>query len=158
MQVSKELEKEEHELGEHRYHPRGKRPETPVIDDVRRAAEQLEMPGRDLIWEIHAYAERNLLTHNNIKHLINECDWRRVAERTCLDLAVLHRVYPGRGKDQIEMRKTIKRFQANYFQYVTRNNNGEIAYEINARARFLSERRNKRILAGNISQLIYNKD
>lgn len=70
--------------------------------------------------------------------------WQGLAERTTDDLAILHRVYPGRGTDQIDMRRAIKIFQANYFEFVAINNEGVLIYETNARANELSRKLRER--------------
>ena len=82
-------------------------PETPLMGDVHQAAAQSSMTPKELTWEIHTYARRNLMAHSNMKHLINHYEWRTLAERIYNDVTTLHRIYLGRECDQIEMRRTI---------------------------------------------------
>ena len=140
------MQEEEDELEKWRTRrPTTERPETPLLFDISNAARKLGMTPIDFRWEIHTYARRNLLCHSNITHLIHSCDWQRLAERTSKDLATLQYAYPGRGKEQMEMRKTIKRFQAEYFKFVLYED-GELTYEICDRAVSLSEKRMQRAL------------
>ena len=146
VQISTLLEEEEKRLEEWELRPPTDKPDTPVTDDVASAAWQLGLESTDFIWEIHTYAKRNLLAHSNLKHLVDQSDWRSLAERTLKDLASLHQVYPGRGTDQIAMRRTIKNFQNEYFIFV-KYIDYQVVYKINDRAKKLEESRVQRLLA-----------
>ena len=155
VEVSEQLEREEELMEVWRKNGRDNEiPKTPLMDDVHQAAAQSSMTPKELTWEIHAYARRNLMAHSNMKHLINHCEWRNLAERICNDLATLHRIYPGRGSDQIEMRRTIKNFQSQYFNYICRSVTGEIIFELNTKAEALDKNHKKHVLEQSGSQMI----
>lgn len=124
------------------------------MDDIHQAAAKSKMTPKELTWEIHTYARRNLMAHSNMKYLINHCEWKNLAERMCNDLATLHRIYPGRGYDQIEMRRTIKKFEGQYFVYICQSKTGEIVFELNTKAESLEKKYKKHVLEQTGSQII----
>ena len=147
VEVSELLESEENIIKVWREkRPDDIRPETPLMNDVHQAAAKLKMTPTELTWEIHTYAKRNLIAHSNIKYLVNHCKWQNLAERIYNDLATLHRIYPGRGSDQIEMRRTIKNFQGQYFNFICRSATGDIIFELNNKAELLNKKYKKDII------------
>lgn len=155
VEVSEVLKKEEKLMEVWRNKGRyEKLPETPLMDDIHQAAAISKMTPKQLMWEIHTYARRNFMAQSNMKYLINHCDWRSLAERICNDLATLHRIYPGRGYDQIEMRRAIKKFEGQYFVYICQSKTGEIVFELNAKAEALEKKYKKRVLEQQGSRVI----
>lgn len=150
VEVSRKLDEELEELKSYeiwRHCPGREPPATPLMDDTNKAAQKLNMSPADLRWEIKTYAHRNLVVHNNTKRLVDCCNWSTLAERTCKDLATLHRVYPGRGQEQIAMRGAIKAFQKQFFLYIVQTPAKEIAFETTEWANELTRRRNQRLLS-----------
>ena len=88
----------------------------PLMEDTYKAALKLDMSPAELRWEIKTYAHRNLIEYNNTKRLLDSCNWATHAERICKDLATLHRVYPGREPDQMDLRAAITAFQQLFFE------------------------------------------
>ena len=111
------------------------KPAMPWHDDVKIAANRLRMDTEDLKWEIVTYAKRNRLSHNGIGQLLDNCQWDRLAERISSDLGVLGMVFPGRGSEQIAMRRAVKRFEKEWFDSVVRLESGCIVSQPNERAR-----------------------
>ena len=110
--VSEVLEEEEKSITKWDLGPATDKPNTPVTDDVISAAEGLDLKSTDFIWEIHTYAKRNL---RNLKYLADRSDRKTLAEKTVKDLNSLNQVYPGRGNEQVEMRRTIKNFKKSIY-------------------------------------------
>ncbi len=139
VQVADELEKEEIAVKVSRERVRvfgAPRPrlETPWYNGVEEAARRLRMDSEDLKWEIMTYATRNRISHNGIGQLVDVCDWQRLAERIAKDLRVLGKIYPGRGYEQLAMRKAIKRFQMEWFDHIVTLDSGQILCKPNERA------------------------
>jgi len=88
---------------------------TPFVDDVIKAAEKLGCEPRLVRYQILRYAVRNNFCHSRISEMIDECDFRVLAENMVEDKRALGVIFSGRPGEQIEMRNTIGMVEKEWF-------------------------------------------
>ena len=93
-----------------------RRPETPWLDDIHKAANKLGVSEDQLIYEITWYAKRNEFCHSGIKRMIEETDWGNLANRIIMDNMSLCAMYQGRPQEQIKMRNCIAGIEREWFR------------------------------------------
>ncbi len=133
--VAHELEREDQAHDEYYdiWRMKNAKPDLRFSACVSVAAHFIGISAGHLTWEIKAYARRQDTAHNETKELIAVCDWQRLADRIIKDLKLLEAAFPGREQEQIAMRKTIRAFQAEHFQFIGSDRAGNIVWVLNER-------------------------
>ncbi|KAI9714150.1 MAG: hypothetical protein M1812_006478 [Candelaria pacifica] len=121
------------------------RPETPLMNDIEKAAEERNTTAEQFAFEIQAYAARNSYCHSGIKRLIDECKWHDLAERVLEDQATLNWVYRNKVNERNEMRRCIQTTENAWFDYCYRTPDGGLEYQQNAKAITKSNERQVRL-------------
>lgn len=94
---------------------------TLYLDDVRKAAKQLDITDDQLIYEIQAYAARNANAHahSGVGALADRAEWDQLARQIARDKQHLRLAYHGSlRQEHIQMRQAIERFQSLWFQII----------------------------------------
>lgn len=125
-------------------------PETPWLDHVEKAAKQLNIERKQLVFEIQQYAQRNQLAHSGIKGLIEECRFSELADQIVMDKALLKLVFRDRTTDLLLLRNTIGRIQNEWFRSCFQHK-GKTNYALSDRALQRQERLEQRLAASGAS-------
>ena len=103
---------------------------TRYLDDIAKAASQLGYEGSLVRYQILAYAERNDFCHFGIKDLAEHGHLNSLGENFLEDLRSLDIIFRDRPHEQIEMRKTIKIVEKEWFQRLFFEENGRKQREL----------------------------
>ena len=102
------------------------RVKTPFLNDIRKAAQILDVPADQIEYEITEYAKRNSFCHTGIKQLIDECRWEELGRKTLFDLQALNGQYAARDAKYEHLRNIIEDIQKKYFMVCKFDNKGKV--------------------------------
>ncbi|KAL9014415.1 MAG: hypothetical protein Q9173_000936 [Seirophora scorigena] len=119
------------------------RPKTPWLDDVARASTALGLDMDTVRWEIKMYAQRNSICHSGVKRLIEERDWKGLAEQICRDKSCLERSFPNDPRGQTQMRMLIGHIQDRFLE-TCQYHGGRVRFRLSEEAMRMDELAYKR--------------
>ncbi|KAL8917526.1 MAG: hypothetical protein Q9172_005814 [Xanthocarpia lactea] len=103
------------------------KPETPILDDIRKAAAKKKMLPAHVAFEIREYGKRNAQCHSGVRDLINNAAWHELAELILRDKQTLGNVYKNDPHGRNGMLQCITNLQRQWFDTVYFDGNGFLA-------------------------------
>ncbi|KAL8920332.1 MAG: hypothetical protein Q9208_006303 [Pyrenodesmia sp. 3 TL-2023] len=108
--------------------PRSEKPDTPILDDVQKAANERHILASQVAYEIREYGKRNEQCHSGVRDLINNAFWQELAELIVRDKKTLGRIYQNNPQAQKSMRQCITNLQRQWFDVVYSDDNGHVRF------------------------------